>query len=39
MRERLFAVHVFAGLGRVDAGQVMPMLGRGIDDDIHILAL
>ena len=37
--ERLLAVDVLARLAGVDAGQIVPMLGRGVDDDVHVLAI
>jgi len=33
----LLAVHVLARLAGMDAGQVVPVLGGGIDDDGHVL--
>ena len=39
VRERLFAVDVLARLAGMDAGQVMPMLRRGVHDDVHVLAI
>ena len=39
MAQGLFAVHVLARLAGMDAGQVVPVLRRGIDDDVHVLAV
>ena len=36
MAQGLFAVHVLARLSCMDAGQVVPVLRGGIDDDIHL---
>ena len=37
--ERLFAVNILLRFGRADIDQRMPMIGRGIDDDVDIVAL
>ena len=39
MRERLLAVDVLTGLAGVNAGEVVPVLGRGVDDHVHVLAI
>ncbi len=37
--QRLFAIDVLAGLTCMDAGQIVPVFGRGIDDDIDVFAI
>jgi hypothetical protein len=37
--ERLFAVDVFARLHGAEVDQCVPMVGRGVDDHVHVVAL